>query len=200
MHYDWPDLCLSNGTVAAGNRLRVRKHHLSDGPRQPGCRADFIQLRRAGHIMADIMQNVNDQLIVITPHIKIPLAEFRFSFSRSSGPGGQNVNKVNSKVTLHWDVTQSASLPDAVRQRFITSFRNRINAEGELVLYSQRYREQERNRADCLDKLRDLVVSVAVAPKIRRRTRPSRGSRERRLREKHQRSETKSRRRRPLDG
>ena len=150
--------------------------------------------------MADIMQNVNDQLIVITPFIKIPVAELRFSFSRSSGPGGQNVNKVNSKVTLHWDVMQSTSLPEAVRQRFTTSFRNRINADGELVLYSQRYREQERNRADCLDKLRDLVVSVAAPPKTRRRTRPSRASRERRLREKHQRSETKSLRRRPLDG
>ncbi len=148
-------------------------------------------------IMADTMLNVNDQLIVVAPHIKVPVSELRLSFSRSSGPGGQNVNKVNSKVTLRWKVTETTSLPEPVRQRFLKAFPNRMNSEGELVIHSQRYREQERNRADCIDKLRDLVLSVANAPKARRKTRPTRASRERRLREKRHRSETKSRRRQP---
>jgi ribosome-associated protein len=147
--------------------------------------------------MADTMLNVNDHLIVVTPHIKIPVSELHLSFSRSSGPGGQNVNKVNSKVTLRWNVTETTRLPEPVRQRFLKTFPNRMNSEGELVIHSQRYREQERNRADCVDKLRDLVLSVAHAPKARRKTRPTRASRERRLRQKRQRSETKRRRRQP---
>ena len=133
----------------------------------------------------------------VTARIRIPLSELRFTYARSSGPGGQNVNKVNTKVTVHWPVKTSPSLPEDVRGRFVSRFHRRINKLGELVIYSQRYRDQERNHSDCLDKLRAMLQEVATAPKSRKATRPSRGSKERRLREKKSRSETKSRRRPP---
>jgi ribosome-associated protein len=121
----------------------------------------------------------------------------RFTFSRSGGPGGQNVNKVNSKVTLHWDVRHSPSLPDDVRERFVARFRHRINAQGEVVVYSQQHRDQPLNRAECLEKLRQLILAVLHPPKRRRRTRPTRASRERRLREKHHKGDKKRLRRQP---
>ncbi len=136
-------------------------------------------------------------MLVIDSQIQIPLADIRLRFSRSSGPGGQNVNKVNSKVTAHWHVATSPHLPADVRARFLAKYPHRINSDGDLVIYSQRYRDQVRNREDCLEKLRQLILSVRVPPKRRRPTRPSRSSRERRLREKHQKSEKKRRRRQP---
>jgi ribosome-associated protein len=136
-------------------------------------------------------------LLDVTARIQIPLDEVRFTYARSSGPGGQNVNKVNTKVTVHWPVVSSPNVPEGVRSRFVSRFRRRINKQGELVIYSQRYRDQERNVDDCLEKLRAMLREVATAPKRRKATRPSRASKERRLREKKSRSETKSRRRPP---
>ena len=138
-------------------------------------------------------------ILEVTPRIRIALAELHFTFSRSSGPGGQNVNKVNSKATLHWTVASSAGLPDDVRDRFVTAFRSQINKQGELVLHSQRYRDQERNVADCLKKLSAMLLRVAQPPKHRKPTRPTRGSKQRRLDNKKARSEVKSRRRGPTD-
>ncbi len=136
-------------------------------------------------------------VLVVDAQIQIPLSELQFTFARSSGPGGQNVNKVNSKVTLHWNVAQSPSLPEPLRARIMTQYGRRITATGELVLYSQRSRDQSRNRLDCLEKLRQLILAVRHVPRARRATRPSRASRERRLREKHQRGERKQQRSRP---
>jgi ribosome-associated protein len=136
-------------------------------------------------------------ILEVTPRIRIAISELRFTFARSSGPGGQNVNKVNSKATMHWPVAASAGLPDDVRDRFVTAFRGQINKQGELVLQSQRYRDQERNIADCLDKLSGMLRQVAQPPKRRKPTRPSRGSKQRRLDNKKARSESKSRRRGP---
>ncbi|UCE86214.1 MAG: aminoacyl-tRNA hydrolase [Deltaproteobacteria bacterium] len=133
----------------------------------------------------------------VGPRVRIPLAELRFSFSRSSGAGGQNVNKVNTKATLRWDVLASPSLPAAMRERFATRFRRRITARGELQVSSQRYRDQGRNVADCLEKLRAMLLEVAAPRAPRRPTRPTRSAAERRLRGKRRRSEAKARRRRP---
>lgn len=134
-------------------------------------------------------------MIVVNARISIPDSEFRLSFARSSGPGGQNVNKVNSKATLHWAVLTSPSLPEEVRQRFVSKFANRINNDGDLVLMSQESRDQSANIADCYDKLREMVLSVAVAPRKRKATKPTKGSQRRRLEAKKGRSQTKQNRR-----
>ena len=136
------------------------------------------------------MLNVNDR-------IAIPLTEFDFSFARSGGPGGQNVNKVNTKVTLRWSPSKSSGLPADVRERFVERYHRRMTKDGEFILHSQRFRDQGRNVADCLDKLRELLLAVATAPKKRKPTRRSRGSIERRLKDKKQSSQKKQRRRRP---
>ncbi|HET6880823.1 MAG TPA: alternative ribosome rescue aminoacyl-tRNA hydrolase ArfB [Pirellulales bacterium] len=127
--------------------------------------------------------------------LRVPLEEFEFSFARSSGPGGQNVNKVNSKALLRWPVTVSPSLPEAVRQRFLTRYRNRVTAEGDVLVSSQRFRDQARNVDDCLDKLREMLAAVAAPPTRRKRTRPTRASVKRRLENKRRKSEKKQGRR-----
>lgn len=141
----------------------------------------------------------DDQLLVVTTRIQIPKEEFRFTFVRSSGPGGQNVNKVSTKARLHWMVVDSPSLDEAVKQRFLQKYRRRISTDGEFQLTSQRFRDQSRNVDDCLEKLRVMLAEVAVAPKPRKKTKPSRASRQRRLAEKRRQSARKQLRRRPTD-
>jgi ribosome-associated protein len=130
----------------------------------------------------------------INPHLAVPRREIRFSFVRSSGPGGQNVNKVASKAVLRWVPGTSSALPDDVRQRFVAQCRRKINDRGELVLSSQRYRDQAKNVDDCLDKLRSLIAAAAVAPKKRKKTRIPKGVREARLQQKRATGEKKRRR------
>jgi ribosome-associated protein len=130
---------------------------------------------------------------------KLPLGELRFSFARSSGPGGQNVNKVESKAVLRWDVASSRAVPASVRARFRERYAKRITDEGVLVLSSQRHRERERNVAACLSKLEAMLGEVATPPKPRKATRPSRAARERRLAEKHRAARRKAERRRRDD-
>ena len=134
-------------------------------------------------------------MLVVNDHLQIPLSELTFTFSRSGGPGGQNVNKVASKATLRWDVAGSPSLPPAVRQRFEQRYASRLTVEGELLITSQRYRDQGRNIADCLEKLRTMLAEVARPPKPRRPTKPSKASRQRRLTGKRKQSEKKTQRR-----
>lgn len=134
-------------------------------------------------------------MLVINDQLRIPLSELTFTFSRSGGPGGQNVNKVASKATLRWDVAASPSLPPEVRQRFEKRFATRLTTTGDLVLTSQRYRDQGRNVADCLEKLRAMLTDVARPPKPRRPTKPSKASRQRRLTTKRKQSEKKTQRR-----
>jgi ribosome-associated protein len=131
----------------------------------------------------------------VHPGISIPDSEFQFTFVRSSGPGGQNVNKVNTKAVLRWPVAASPSLSGPVRARFLARYSSRLTTAGELILTSQRYRDQSKNRDDCLDKLREMLAAVAVAPIRRRKTKPSRASVERRLTHKRQISGRKQQRR-----
>lgn len=133
-------------------------------------------------------------MLEITPDIRISLEEFEFTFARSGGPGGQNVNKVSSKATLRWPVRASLALRGAVRERFLTKYANRITTTGDLLVTSQRFRDAPRNADDCLEKLRAMLMAVVTAPRPRRPTRPTRGSVQRRLGAKRRRSETKQRR------
>jgi ribosome-associated protein len=138
-------------------------------------------------------------MLEITPHLRIPDSELEWTFVRSGGPGGQNVNKVASKAVLRWNLAASPGVPEEVKARLRTLQRRRITLAGELVLSSQRYRDQGRNVEDCLDKLRTLVLEATRVPKARKATRPSRGAREARLRAKKRRSFTKSGRRQPAE-
>jgi len=134
------------------------------------------------------------QPLRVNSRIIIPPGELRFSFVRSSGPGGQNVNKVNSKAQLRWSVMASAALPEDVRARLSARLARRLNDRGELVIVSQRYRDQARNVADCLAKLRDVIAVSAAPPKRRKKTRPPQSASESRLREKRVTAEKKRRR------
>jgi ribosome-associated protein len=138
-------------------------------------------------------------MLAVNEQIRIPETEFAWSFVRSGGPGGQNVNKVASKAVLRWHLAASPSLPERVKLRLRARQRKRVTDAGELVLSSQRYRDQERNRADCLEKLRAMILDAAFEPKPRKETRPTRGSRERRLAQKRRRAGVKSARRLPAE-
>ncbi len=133
----------------------------------------------------------------VTARVVIPRSEIHFSFVRSSGPGGQNVNKVSSKAVLRWSVIRSPSIPDDVRGRFLSRYFRRINDRGELVLTSQRFRDQAKNLDDCLEKMRSLLATVATPPRPRKKTRPSKASKERRLQDKRVTAQKKQRRRSP---
>jgi ribosome-associated protein len=130
-------------------------------------------------------------MLVVNDRIRVPLKEFRFRFVRSSGPGGQNVNKVNTKAVLRWAIANSPSLPDDVRARFLKRFWRRVGAEGNLVIASGRFRDRGRNVADCLAKLRDMLEEVSQPPTPRKRTRPTVASVARRRRGKEHRSRKK---------
>ena len=139
----------------------------------------------------------NKTELYVTNAIRVPMAEIHFTFVRSSGPGGQNVNKVNSKACLRWNIAASTAIDDAVRSRFTEKFGSRINSNGEVLIDSQRFRDQPRNTTDCLNKLADMIRSVSQPPRPRRRTRPTGASKQRRLKDKKFNSERKRLRRRP---
>jgi ribosome-associated protein len=125
---------------------------------------------------------------------RLPHYELEFTYARSSGPGGQNVNKTNSKVHLRWHVLHSF-LPSDVKLRFIDKFRTKIDQDGFVMVASQSSRDQEQNRQDCIAKLEAMIEEVWLAPKKRRPTKPTKGSKERRLADKTQRSQIKKDRR-----
>lgn len=130
-------------------------------------------------------------MIRITQHIAIREAELKLDFIRSSGPGGQNVNKVATAVQLRFDALRSPSLPGDVRQRLVRIAGKRVSKEGVLLIDARRFRTQERNRQDAVDRLVQWIRRAAEKPKKRIKTKPTLRSRERRLEGKHQRSETK---------
>jgi ribosome-associated protein len=130
-------------------------------------------------------------MLYVNEKISIPRSEITFTFARSPGPGGQNVNKVNSKAVLRWPVQETQALPYQIKQRFIAKYTNRITGEGIFVMSSHRYRDQPRNVNDCLEKLKRLILAVVDAPKPRKKTKPSAGAKRRRLEGKKRRSATK---------
>ena len=135
--------------------------------------------------------------LFIRQGLVIPEAELEESFVRSSGPGGQNVNKVSSAVKLRFDVGKSPSLPEGVRTRLLALADSRLDSEGVITITAQRFREQARNRADARARLFELLVAATRPPKPRRATKPSRAEKARRTDAKTYRGKIKKERRRP---
>jgi ribosome-associated protein len=129
--------------------------------------------------------------ITVTDRIAIPARELRLAFARSSGPGGQNVNKVSSKVELRWTPATSEALTETDRAWLLKKLARRLTADGELIVTSDRTRDQGKNRADAQAKLAAIVAAALIRPKKRRPTRPTRASKERRLGAKKHRAEIK---------
>jgi ribosome-associated protein len=137
-------------------------------------------------------------MIQVTPHIAIDESELVESFIRSSGPGGQNVNKVSSAVQLRFDARRSPSLPNDVAIRLMKIAGKRLTKDGVIVIAAQQHRQQERNRADARERLLDMIREAAIPPVPRRPTKVPRSEKKKRLEGKKRRSEIKGlRQRRP---
>jgi ribosome-associated protein len=136
------------------------------------------------------MQEGYSKLIIVNEQIALREEDVRVEFVQASGPGGQNVNKVASAVQLRFD-TRTASLPEDVRQRLLRIANKRIGKDGMLLIEAKRYRSQERNREEALERLVILVRRASEPPKIRKKTRASAAEREKRLKAKRRRGEMK---------
>ena len=140
------------------------------------------------------MSVLGEKVLRITNTLTIPLSELRFRFARSSGPGGQHVNRSATRVELLFDVAGSPSLTEAQRERALKALAPHIDSDGVLHLVSQTFRSQLRNREEAVERFRTLMHKAMWVPKRRRPTRPSRAARERRLASKRRRSEIKRQR------
>ncbi len=134
-------------------------------------------------------------MIEITPTLSLEDYELRFEFTRASGPGGQNVNKVSSAVQLFFDVRNSPALPQEVKERLIKVAGKRMTGEGVLVIDARRYRSQEANRLDAIQRLSSLIQKALEKPKVRKKTRPSTTARAARVDQKKRRGSVKRLRR-----
>ena len=130
-------------------------------------------------------------MLYITDAIQLDESEIHFKFIRSPGPGGQHVNKAATAVQLRFDLAHSTSLPDHVRRRLIKLAENRINTRGVLIISANRFRSQDLNRKDALDRLLHLIVKSTWETKPRRRTKPTLGSVKKRIESKKRRSKVK---------
>jgi ribosome-associated protein len=130
-------------------------------------------------------------MIRVTPLISIAENEITLGFVRSSGPGGQNVNKVSTAVELRFDAANSSSLSDEVRTRLVKIAGNKVTNEGILIIEARRFRTQEKNRADAINRLTELIRKATVKPGKRRKTRPTAQSREKRIKGKKLRGQVK---------
>jgi ribosome-associated protein len=126
-------------------------------------------------------------MIEITPDLSLDESELSFDFIRASGPGGQNVNKVASAIKLYFDVRSSPSLPEDVKERLENLAGSRMTADGVLVINARRYRTQDQNRLDAIQRLVALIQKALEPPKPRKKTRPSAAARAARLEEKKRR-------------
>lgn len=131
--------------------------------------------------------------------MELPETELRFSFSRASGAGGQNINKLNTKVTLRWSIDTSAEISPATKARFKEKFAGFINDAGEVVIHRQAHRSQRDNAEECRAKLLSMLKEASIVPKKRRKTKPTKGSVERRLSGKKKDAATKRLRRERFD-
>ena len=134
-------------------------------------------------------------MIQVTPTIALDESELTLEFIRASGPGGQNVNKVATAVQLRFDVANSPSLTDDVRERLMRLAGRRMTKDGVLIIEARRFRTQEQNQQDAIERLVELVRQAAKKPRVRRKTRPTLASRRRRLEAKRRRSQKKRLRR-----
>lgn len=130
-------------------------------------------------------------LILLTKNISLDESELVFTFIRAPGPGGQNVNKVASAVLLRFNIINS-SLPDETRKRLLDKLGNKITLQGDLLIKASRFRTQERNKQDAINRLVDILKSAMVIPKKRKKTKPSLAEKERRLNKKKLRGKAKS--------
>ncbi len=140
-----------------------------------------------------------DPLVIRSPDIVLPATDLRVRFSRASGPGGQNVNKVATRAALRFDLRATQALPDEVKDRLRDLAKGRITLRGDLLLTSDRFRDQARNLEDCRRKLRALVLRALVRPRPRRPTRPGPAAVKERLKTKRRQGERKAERRSPID-
>jgi ribosome-associated protein len=130
-------------------------------------------------------------MLVVTPDVSIPDEEFEWKFIRSSGPGGQNVNKVASAVQLRFLLPRNVSLPVAARNRLRRLAGQRLIDDGSILISARSERSQEQNRRDALERLAELIRAALIEPKVRKKTRPTLGSKERRIESKKRRGTTK---------